>query len=362
MKRELRGSNAVPLNADRNGVDETPGPRAAGFLPARKPAHTSLSDAGSKVVEPNRVLLIDDDPRIGDLVGFHLEDLVECTDHAISAEMGIRMARRNPPDVILLDVDMPGCDGFEACRLLRQEPRVRDVPIIFLTRETQSNQVARALDAGAADYITKPFVSVELRARVRSALRAKRQMDRLRNDALLDSLTGLGNRGMLDASLRAQVAEHSRHAPPFAFALIDLDHFKLINDSHGHMVGDEVLRNVGRCLRNNCRPYDVACRFGGEEFAILLRGTEAPEASNSLERVLSELRDLAIPTLDAQLKISASAGLVLVGRSRSAVSESEILTAADDALYVAKGAGRDQFVTVSLCQSSSANTTYKVRT
>jgi diguanylate cyclase (GGDEF)-like protein len=136
--------------------------------------------------------------------------------------------------------------------------------------------------------------------------------------------------------------------PTFALALIDLDHFKLINDSHGHMAGDEVLRYVGICLRRNCRAYDVGCRFGGEEFALLFPDTEEPAASHIIERILAELRLLSIPVEDTHLSVSASAGLVTVSQGWHVVSASEILEVADGALYVAKGRGRDQLATVCL--------------
>ncbi|MCP4904845.1 MAG: diguanylate cyclase [bacterium] len=306
--------------------------------------HSSDASLGNTNMDPERALIIDDDPRIGELVEFCLKGVVEIVEQAKTAEAGISIARSTPPDVILLDVNMPGCDGFQACRSFKEDALLRDIPVIFLTGETGPHQIARALDYGAMDFVTKPFVAIELQARVRAALRTKRLVDMLRSQALLDPLTGLGNRGALDAALKAQVADHARHASPFAFALIDLDHFKQTNDGHGHMAGDDILRHVGLCLRNRCRPYDVAGRFGGDEFGLLLRDSEAPAAEAAVRRILRDIREVEIFVDGSKVAVSASAGLVTANRTWLLPSTGELLKVTDGALYAAKRAGRDQLI------------------
>ena len=290
------------------------------------------------------VLVIDDDSRIGGLVEFHLEGVVGEVQFAETGETGISVATSTQPDLILLDIDMPGIDGFEVGRQLKHDVTTRDIPIIFLTGETETHRIAHALDSGATDYVTKPFEVIDLQARVRAALRTKRLVDMLRIQARLDPLTGLSNRGVLDDALAAQVAEQARHAPNFAFCLLDLDHFKAVNDSYGHAAGDEVLREVAQALKVNARPYDVVCRFGGEEFALLLRNSTGAGAKEAVGRMLQDIRQLKIAFGESRLSITASAGLVMVETCDESLTPERLLIAADHALYAAKESGRDQLV------------------
>ena len=295
---------------------------------------------------PETVLIIDDDSRISELVAFHLEGVVEAFEFATSGEAGIRIATHLPPDIILLDIDMPGIDGFEVCRQLKAESATRDVPIIFLTGDSEANRKAEALDCGASDYVTKPFDAVDLQARVRSALRTKRLIDLLRFQARIDPLTGLGNRSVFDDSLEAALADFERNGGTFGLCMLDIDHFKRINDRFGHAAGDEVLRSVGRGIATCLRPYDVASRFGGEEFAVLLGKVEVEEAVETSERLLHTIRSLEIRATTGVIAVTASAGLALVTAAdhprAGARAVEAVLRSADAALYEAKMNGRDQ--------------------
>ena len=297
---------------------------------------------------PESALIIDDDPRIAQLVAFHLDGVVEAFEFATTGEEGVRLGVEAPPDIILLDIEMPGIDGFETCRRLKDDPATRDVPIIFLTGDDEPNCKAMALDSGATDYVTKPFAPIDLQARVRAALRTKRLIDLLRFAARLDPLTGLGNRAVLDNALLAAIAELNRNEVGFAVCMLDLDHFKQINDHYGHAAGDDVLRAVGRTIASCLRPYDVAARFGGEEFVVLLRQVEGDEAEEVFERMLHKIRSLEVRTLDSTIAVTASAGLALVfpkdvGAAASPSLEG-VLSIVDGALYEAKRLGRDQLV------------------
>ena len=220
-----------------------------------------------------KVLIIDDSPDALRLAQHHLvpEGLeVRCAD---SGKAGLEMATREGPDLILLDVDMPGLSGLDVCRVLKDDAKLCMVPVIFLSGSGGPDDKIAGLDLGAVDYVTKPFDAFELRARVRSALRTKRLQDLLRDYALVDPLTELPNRRALDERLRQEWARLLRHGGHLSVIMADLDHFKQINDRCGHLVGDETLRQVARRLFEGCRQSDMACRYGGEEFVII-----APEA------------------------------------------------------------------------------------
>jgi diguanylate cyclase (GGDEF)-like protein len=290
------------------------------------------------------LLVVDDDPNIHALIDFHLEDVVEQVLHAESPQAGLQCARECKPGVVLLDIDMPGMDGFEVCRQLKRDEDTRDIPVLFLTVERQENQVAKALDSGGTDYVTKPFSVVVLRARVRAALRTKRLIDLFKKEARIDWLTGLPTRRVLEAALERQWSERRRRDEPFAVALLDLDHFKSINDRFGHGVGDEVLTRVGKTLQESLRGHELACRFGGEEFALLLRGVPQEAAERAVNRVLEAIRKIHVAVGDSEIAVAASAGLVSILPSGASIGTKRVLEIADTALYRAKAEGRDRVV------------------
>jgi len=298
------------------------------------------------------LLVVDDDPNIHPLIDFYLEDVVDRILHAESPEAGLRCARECRPGVVLLDIDMPGMDGFEVCRELKRDEDTRDIPVLFLTVEKQEHQVARALDSGGTDYVTKPFSHVVLQARVRAALRTKRLIELFKKEARIDWLTGLPTRRVLEGALERQWSERRRRDEPFAIALLDLDHFKSINDRFGHGVGDEVLTRVGKTLQDSLRGHELACRYGGEEFALLLRGAEESESRQAVQRVLEGIREIQLTVGDRSVGIAASAGLANVQGAGKTVGTKRVLEVADQALYRAKAEGRDRIVSVTVDTSS----------
>jgi PleD family two-component response regulator len=209
------------------------------------------------------LLVVDDDPKIHPLIDFHLEGVVERILHEESALAGLRRARDSKPDVVLLDIEMPGMDGFEVCRELKRAEQTRDIPVLFLSAEMQDHQIARALDMGGADYVTKPFKSIVLQARVRVALRTKRVIDLLKKEAVVDGLTGLLSRRRFEEILMRRWSEAGTRDESVAVALLELDDFDSINDGLGHGVGDEVLIRVAKALQGSQRTDDIACRFRG---------------------------------------------------------------------------------------------------
>jgi diguanylate cyclase (GGDEF)-like protein len=292
-----------------------------------------------------RVLLIDDDPAVETLVEEALAPRI--ADGVLAARLpgdGIRMALEHRPGVILLDVNMPSMDGFKVCRLLKENALTRDVPVLFLTVDKNVVHLARAFDCGAADYIRKPVNPIELQARVRVALRDKQLVDLLREQARIDALTGLMNRAALEDALAAAAASHERTGSPASLLMLDVDHFKRINDTWGHGAGDELLRAIGRSVRGCCRPYDTPCRFGGDEFAVVFGQVDGSDARRATERMLEELRRLEVNTSAGALEFTLSAGLATSADFGGPFQPPQLFEAADAALYAAKSGGRDRLV------------------
>ncbi len=290
------------------------------------------------------LLLVDDDRVVHEALERELAGRVERVLHAYEPEEGLRIAFQERPDIILLDVNLPRMDGLKLCRHLKETPSTRDVPILFLTVDGNVQRLARALEIGATDYIRKPFDPVELRARVAAALRLRRMIDLLRDQAWIDPLTGVKNRAAFDDALAAAAAAFERVAQPAAVLLLDLDHFKDVNDQYGHGVGDELLRRVGSAIRACCRPYDTACRFGGDEFAVVYTQAEGMDARRAVVRVLDAIREISVTTDGGPVRARCSAGLACTKGSRDPFAPGDLVKAADEALYEAKRAGRDRLV------------------
>jgi two-component system cell cycle response regulator len=293
-----------------------------------------------------RILIIDDDQHVFDTVRELMADLAHEIDWAPAPEEGLRVAIQSRPDLILLDVNMPGMDGLKVCRHLKETEATRDIPVIFLTVERNLSSLARALDCGGSDYIIKPCNEIDLRARVGVALRTKSMIDLLKEQARIDALTGLSNRAALDSALASSVAAHERLGQPFALLMVDVDHFKKINDAHGHGVGDDILREVAAALRVRCRPYDAPCRYGGDEFAIVLGQTEGGHAERASMRILESIRKIHLPGARSSMTVTCSGGLASTTELRTGFAAEEAVKAADEALYRAKQAGRNCLHTI----------------
>ncbi len=293
-------------------------------------------------MQHGRILIIDDDQHIYHSVDGMLADIVEETLWAPLPERGIAMALQDAPDVILLDMNMPNMDGLKVCRHLQETDATRDIPIVFLTVERNVASLARALESGASDYILKPFNEVDLRARVRVALRAKQLVDLLKEQARIDPLSGLANRAALDETINAQIASYERHEQPFALLMLDLDHFKERNDRYGHAVGDDLIRVLAKELLISCRPYDKPCRYGGDEFAVVLGQVEGDQAVQAARRILGSVSNVAVKVGGHEIDITCSAGLVSTADLSERLTLKALFEAADAALYEAKEAGRDQ--------------------
>jgi diguanylate cyclase (GGDEF)-like protein len=291
------------------------------------------------------VLAIDDAPEVHALLAARLRPEGVRLVRALGWEEGRELAIRISPDLILLDIEMPGQSGLDLCRLLKSDPRTSSIPIIFLTGSTDVNTMVHGFDLGAIDYVTKPFHPAELRARVRSALRTKRYQDLLTARAQVDALTGLRNRGFFDDFLGTAVRGSHQDSRPCALVLMDLDHFKRLNDRYGHPFGDLVLQRTGELVSASLRPGEAACRYGGEEIALVLPRTTVAGAVERAAQIRAALGSLELAPRGERVVVTASFGVAeipSVATTGHGVTAVALIAAADAALYQAKAQGRDR--------------------
>ena len=289
-----------------------------------------------------KVLIIDDSPDALKLAKVRLgkENLGIIT--AGSGAEGLKLAKTEKPDLILLDVDMPEMSGFDVCRKLKTNKDLCMTPVIFLTGSDNTQDKIKGLNTGAVDYVTKPFDAFELKARVNAALRTKRMQNLLIEYANIDPLTGIPNRRALTDRLRKEWMRVQRHGGTLSFIMADIDHFKRVNDTYGHSVGDEILQKVAQAIASQCREIDLPARYGGEEFAIVVPDETALRAGELAERCRQATSDVRINLGNEDVQVTASFG---VAEITDASSIGTLVTAADEALYQAKEAGRNQIAT-----------------
>ena len=285
------------------------------------------------------VLVADDDGVTRAIVSSWLKGAGYAVISASDGEQALQLARDQHPDLLLVDVTMPGRDGYEVCRAIQAESATPP-PVIFLTAHTQTNARVAGLDAGAVDYIVKPFANEELVARVRAALRTKAVHDGLADRAARDGLTGLFNRRELDARAGQGVALADRHHRSFSCLLLDIDHFKQVNDTHGHAAGDAVLREAAQRIGDASRISDIVGRYGGEEFVVLLPETDGHEAVAAADKLRALLAGTPVMAGTISISIRASIGVAAWGAGMR--TPSDLYAAADEALYRAKDLGRDR--------------------
>ena len=252
------------------------------------------------------------------------------------------------PRLVVLDWEMPLLDGLGVCRAIRTGRQEPYTYVLLLTANDSQNALVEGFDAGADDYVIKPCDLGELQARLRAAVRILKLQDDLvaareasREQATRDPLTGLLNRGAVLDALQKECSRSDRIGGTFGVIMIDVDHFKAINDTHGHLVGDGVLREVASRLRGSLRTYDSIGRFGGEEFLVVAPGCGATTAQELAERLRRCMCDAPVAYSGRTLNVTISLG---VASGTGSPARDALLRGADEALYVAKGSGRNRFV------------------
>jgi diguanylate cyclase (GGDEF)-like protein len=289
------------------------------------------------------VLIVDDEISNIEIMNAALEDHYEVC-FATSGEEAIKIARTVLPDLILLDVLMPGIDGYEVCRTLKQDALLADVPVIFSTGLGDLNAEAYGLSLGAIDYITKPIQPVILAARVRNHIELKNLRDELAQMAVTDALTGLSNRRHLEDVLKTETARLTRTGEWLSFIMVDIDFFKLFNDTYGHPVGDRCIAMVAAALNRAVRrAADLSARYGGEEFACVLPGA-GPEAAMAVASdIQAHVRSLGIPHMTSAISsfVTVSVGIASA-RCLPGMTPALWIENADRQLYVSKSEGRNR--------------------
>ncbi len=290
--------------------------------------------------EPMRVLVVDDDADFAEMVGTVLQRVGIAVRTSPDATRLVEILAEERPDLVLLDAMLPGLTGWDAMRVVRAIPEWRDLPILFVTGRTDLESRVAAFDAGADDYLVKPLVAEELLARVRVRLDRRRL---LREMTERDPLTRcLSRRALLDA-LASRLSEARRHARVLSVALLDVDRFKRVNDTYGHLVGDNVLMALGRLLSDRFRREDLRGRWGGEEFIVVFPNDSAATSGAVLTRALDEFRRLPFRSERGdRFFVTFSAGVSSFPSDGGTVDA--LVRAADERLYQAKRGGRGQVV------------------
>lgn len=291
-------------------------------------------------VPPSSVLLVEDDLAQAQLVASALESSNIRVTHAEDASRAQEILSQEIPDLILLDVQLPDLDGFALARLIRQDPKHHLLPIVFLTGRGSISSHIEALRAGADDFLTKPVdqsINLLLQVVITRAERGRR----IREMVHKDGLTGLLNHATLMAELQNAVEYAQRNDEAFAFLMIDIDHFKRVNDRHGHLVGDQVLLHVAHVFQNVARASDLIGRYGGEEFGMVLRRSDRDGAKTVARKLQAALKERPASTRGGEtVPIEVSIGIAVY--PGDGATASTLAHAADVALYLAKTSGRNR--------------------
>ena len=262
---------------------------------------------------------------------------------AFDGEMALDLIPKTKPDLILLDVMMPGVNGFEVCKLLKKDPTVKDIPVIFITAMGMPKDVLEGFEAGAVDYITKPFNLQEVCARVKTHLTLSAAIKKLIQDSETDSLTGLFNRRTFMKKVENEAMCFKRNKKPFSLLFADIDFFKKINDTYGHAAGDEILIYISNILNTEKREIDQVARWGGEEFLILLPETNLEGAILQGNKVRELISAKPIIHEGQEIQITMSFG---VSEYSKDTNIEKTIDQADQRLYLAKNSGRNKVVSV----------------
>ena len=295
-----------------------------------------------------RILVVDDIPANIDILLALLGDTYDIL-AAVDGETALEIANEEQLDLILLDVMMPDMDGYSVCEALKKDVKTKEIPVIFITAVTDEVSIERAYEVGGIDYVTKPFKPKELRARIKRELQmqsliydlaqSQRELERL---ATTDALSDLYNRYYFSKISDELFMLAKRNKRPMSIIILDIDNFKKINDVHGHGVGDEVIKHIAKTLKDVARKSDVICRWGGEEFLLLLPETDGEGAYIMAENIRKMIEQSEV-SINRELTIQyrASFGVSVVDNSDEKGVDKAIHNA-DEALYEAKALGRNR--------------------
>jgi two-component system cell cycle response regulator len=309
------------------------------------PEREAVAEAG----RTGRILIVDDRPssyeRIAAMLGEHAVEV-----EAEPAEALFRAAEGDY-ELIIVSLSLENFDGLRLCSQLRSVDRTRHIPILVIADPDSNARLARGLEIGVNDYLVRPLDKNEMLARVRTQIKKKRYAERLRDNvqmsieaAITDALTGLHNRRYMETHLNALVEQAASHGKPIAVLVLDIDFFKAINDTHGHDAGDDVLREFALRIRKSIRNIDLACRYGGEEFVIVMPETDMGVATMIAERLRRAVAGESFPVQQGMKLLNVTLSIGLATLNDAGDDAAAILKRADQALYRAKRDGRNRVV------------------
>jgi two-component system cell cycle response regulator len=313
---------------------------------------SGANDIAAEKAEEARILVVDDSATGADRVTAALAIDRHVSEVVTSAAEAVRKSAETQYELIIVSLMMRESDGLRLCAALRSQETTRQVPILALVEEGDHDRLARALDLGVNDYLVRPIDKNELVARVRTQIRRRRYQEqradyeRSMSLALTDTLTGLYNRRYASRHLATEVEQSKRTGKPLGLLLIDIDHFKTINDTHGHAAGDEVLRAVANRLSRHLRGFDTVARWGGEEFVVVMPEATLEVARSVAERLRRKVASgpVTISGGGGDVIVTVSIGVAVTGDDVSTMDD--LLRAADAAMYFAKRNGRNRVATI----------------
>ena len=289
--------------------------------------------------ERNTILIVDDTETnidiLLELLGDKYDILV-----ALNGENALSILQEERVDLILLDIMMPIMDGYSVCSILKSKENLKDIPVIFITAKTDEDSIEKAYEVGGIDYVTKPFKPRELLARIKTQLKLKKMIEHLEFIAAHDEMTGLYNRRKF---FSLSLERFNKSKENLCAVMIDIDKFKNINDTHGHAVGDEVIKLVTKTISENLLDGAILGRIGGEEFAAICHSENANNVLENIEKIRVVIEKLEVITSDAKsVKFTISEGIAKATQRTTTLDE--LLKEADIALYEAKGSGRNRVI------------------
>lgn len=295
----------------------------------------------------SNILIVDDIPKNLQVIASHLGDEEYELTMATSGEAALKALVQEHHDLVLLDINLPGIDGYEVCTRIKNNKDLKDIPIIFLTAKTEISDIVKGFEVGGVDYITKPFNKSELKIRVKTHLELyllkeelKEKNKELEIAALTDHLTSLYNRRYILEFLKNEVARISRGTAYSGIIIMDIDNFKSFNDTYGHEAGDLILVEVSRVLKESIRINDKVARWGGEEFLVVLPETTLFDSRNVAEKIRSNIERLLIMYKETKLAVTITAGCSVLENK----DIDSAINSADEKLYLGKEQGKNRVI------------------
>lgn len=292
-------------------------------------------------IKDKKIMIVDDDPLIVKLIEkfFKKKFNFECTICNSGEACLQELDKSELPDLILLDINMPGLSGYDVCSKIREDKRTHLIPIIFITAYDKIENKITGFKLGVDDYLVKPFHMKELEVRTISLLT---RIDQLIKLSYKDELTGLYNRRYFNDFMEFQISTHQRQNKPFSLIIFDIDFFKKINDSYGHLAGDFILKNFAEEVKKFIRKTDLVARIGGEEFVVVFPDTNSVIAKETIEKLRLRIEKMTFEFENQKINVTFSAGIVEFNKTFSDIQG--LLDKADEALYKAKETGRNKVI------------------